>query len=230
MEEGYIKFKVDWQVGKPLPRTQIEELNRCRQRLYKLGLVGAYKDGTGYGNVSCRCGSKNEFVISGSKTGNFPVLDENHYTVVKEVNSEHNQVCCEGPIVASSESMSHAVIYDELSEVKVVIHVHNLELWKFLLHRLPTTDASAPYGSPEMVNSIRQLLCESDLRKQRIFVMEGHEEGVFAFGDNFENAERVLYHWLETSHATSDSGCPADGNHSCPTSISRVLPGHSLRA
>jgi len=61
---------------------------------------------------------------------------------------------------------------------------------------VPTTDASAPYGSPEMVDSIRQLLHKTDLRKRRIFVMEGHEEGIFTFGENLGAAMSVLEAYL----------------------------------
>ena len=66
-------------------------------------------------------------------------------------------------------------------------------LWEFLLHKVPTTDAGAPYGSPEMARSIIRLLRETDLREQKIFVMEGHPEGIFSFGETLEAAAAVIF-------------------------------------
>jgi hypothetical protein len=64
------------------------------------------------------------------------------------------------------------------------------------MHKVPTTDASAPYGSPEMVESIRQLLVDTDLKACKIFVMEGHEEGIFTFGADLAEAMAVLRSYL----------------------------------
>ena len=84
--------------------------------------------------------------------------------------------------------MSHAVIYQECDWVNGVIHIHNVEMWKTLLHNVPTTDKTATYGSPEMAYSIIQLLRKTDLKTQQIFVMKGHEEGVFVFGEDLKSA------------------------------------------
>jgi len=194
IDEGYIKFDAQWTRKPPLPVRQIAHLNAFRQKLYEQRLIGAYPEGIGFGNISCRWEDSDQFIISGSKTGNFPTLDEQHYAMVTEVDASKNWLSCEGPIIASSESMSHAVIYEECPEVQAVIHVHHLQMWQGLLHQVPTTAAAAPYGSPEMVESIRQLLRETALRKQRIFVMEGHREGVFVFGESLEAAYDCLMH------------------------------------
>jgi ribulose-5-phosphate 4-epimerase/fuculose-1-phosphate aldolase len=164
--------------------------------MYQAGLIGAYPDGIGFGNISCRWKDTDQFLISGSATGNYQRLTGDHYSLVTSVDIDQNQLSCTGPIIASSESMSHAVIYRECPEVQGVIHIHNLEMWKRLLHQVPTTDAQATYGSPEMAYSIIDLLQRSDLREQRIFVMEGHREGVFAFGENLATAAAVIYQYL----------------------------------
>ena len=88
--------------------------------------------------------------------------------------------------------MSHAVIYRECPAVQAVIHVHHLELWEQLLHKVPTTDASAKYGTPEMANSIVELLKKTDLRGTKLFVMEGHEEGIFSFGNSLDEAVEII--------------------------------------
>jgi len=193
MDEGYIKFKADWQESAPLPIALLQELNEYRQRVYDLGLIGAYDNGIGFGNISKRHpGHPDQFLISGSATGNFVTLTEAHYALVTKVNIDQNELRCEGPTVASSESMSHAVIYQSLPEVQAVIHAHHLGMWQELMHRVPTTDASATYGSPEMAYSIINLLKTTDLPQSKLFVMEGHEEGIFVFGENLGEAFNVL--------------------------------------
>ncbi len=193
MDEGYIKFKADWQESTPFPRGLLQELNEYRQRVYDLGLIGAYDNGIGFGNISQRHPDHpDQFLISGSATGNFKTLTEDHYALVTHVDIDRNELRCEGPIVASSESMSHAVIYQTLPEVQAVIHAHHLGMWQELMHKVPTTDASATYGSPEMAYSIIDLLQTTDLPQSKLFVMEGHEEGIFVFGREMVEAYRVL--------------------------------------
>ncbi|MCB0549341.1 MAG: class II aldolase/adducin family protein [Phaeodactylibacter sp.] len=192
MDEGYIKFETHWKKAPPLPEAALAEIQAFRQRLYELGLIGAYPNGIGYGNISRRFGREGQFIISGSATGNFPALSSCHYTLVTKVAASQNQLWCEGPIVASSESMSHAAVYEECPWVNGVIHVHHAGLWNTLLHKVPTTDKKAPYGSPEMVASIIELMRKTKLKEQRIFVMEGHEEGIFSFGSTLEEAFEVL--------------------------------------
>ena len=192
MDEGYVKFIAHWQKAAPLPKAEIAELNACRRCLYELGLIGAYSNGIGYGNISRRYGAGGQFIISGTATGNFPELTAEHYALVTKVEAAQNRLWCEGPAAASSESMSHAAVYQECPWVNGVIHIHHLGLWKALLHKIPTTGKSAPYGSPEMAASIIQLMRETRLKEQKIFVMEGHEEGIFTFGHSLEEAFDVL--------------------------------------
>ncbi len=196
MEEGYIKFKANWEQSPPLPRRFFKDLNKWRDKLYELELIGAYDNGIGFGNISKRFDKKGRFIISGSGTGNYSSLSPRHYSLVTEVDIANNQLQCKGPVIASSESMSHAVIYRECPGVKGVIHVHSMDLWEKLLHRVPTTDKKATYGTPEMAGSIIDLLRNSDLREQKILVMEGHEEGIFTFGDTLDEAGEVLLNKL----------------------------------
>ena len=165
--------------------------------MYRAGLIGAYPDGIGFGNISRRWDSEGRFLITGSATGNFEQLTPAHYCLVTEVVPNENRLTCRGPILASSESMSHSVIYRKQPGVNGVIHIHHLALWEYLLHKVPTTDASAPYGSPEMVASIADLLVTTDLPVRRLFVMEGHREGIFAFGETLETAASVIFSALE---------------------------------
>lgn len=138
MDEGYIKFKANWEKTPPFATTELAQLIYWRQRMFDLGLIGMYENGIGFGNISQRIGDTNQFFISASKTGNLLELNEHHFAKVIKVNVGQNWLHCEGPSIASSESMSHAVIYEQCSWVNAIIHGHQLSLWQKLLYQVPT--------------------------------------------------------------------------------------------
>lgn len=200
IDEGYIKFQPIWQQAAAFPTAQLTDLIHWRQACYDQQWIGAYPNGIGFGNLSQRCTPEGApFFISGSATGGQSALKAQHFAKVTAVAAAQNTLWCEGPILASSESMSHAAIYQELPWVQAVIHIHDLAYWQKRLHQVPTTAADAPYGSPEMVESIIELLQNTNLPQQQLFVMEGHEEGIFAFGRNLAEAfQRLKQHAPQT--------------------------------
>jgi L-ribulose-5-phosphate 4-epimerase len=194
-EEGYIKFSCEWIKAEPLPLQQIESLNWWRERLYELGLVGAYSDGVGFGNLSQRLGGSEQFIITGSATGNLEHLTECHYTTVSRYDIERNFLCCEGPIKASSESLTHGAVYVAAPEVEGVIHIHSLALWEKLKDNVPTTSSDAEYGTPEMAREVMRLVHDggkSGADRQKIIVMAGHREGIIAYGRSLDEAGELL--------------------------------------
>lgn len=195
MDEGYIKFQAHWTKTPPLSYALIDQLNHWRQEMYQRGFIGAYPNGIGFGNISHRFPQEEQFLISGSTTGNIEQLTAAHYAKVTAVDVDKNTLYCEGNTIASSESMSHAVIYQTCPTIRAVIHVHHLAMWKKLLHQVPTTDLSATYGTPEMAHSIIHLLKTTNLLEKKIFVMEGHEEGIFVFGRDLASAAETLYQY-----------------------------------
>jgi len=197
IDEGYLKFRAVWTKTPPLPDTEIAELDYWRSVMFDRRLIGVYENGIGYGNISRRLNAESQFIISGTATGGIPRLNGAHYAIVRQADLAGNTLYCEGPVIASSESMSHAVIYRECPEINGVIHIHHFKLWQALLHRVPTTPLSATYGTPEMAWSIIDLLKETALPNLRIFVMEGHEEGIFAFGETLEAAAAVILEHLK---------------------------------
>jgi len=196
MDEGYIKFHAQWEKSPPLPIRFFKRLNKWRSKLYDLKLIGSYANGIGYGNISERFNKKGSFIITGSATGNFDELTPEHYCLVTKVDIGSNVLTCVGPIIASSEAMNHAIIFKECPDVKAVIHVHHAGIWKKFINKVPTTDRTAPPGTPEMAYAILKLLRNTDLKKQKIFIMEGHEEGIFTFGKSLDEAGEILlrYH------------------------------------
>ncbi|MCU0348805.1 MAG: class II aldolase/adducin family protein, partial [Saprospiraceae bacterium] len=169
----------------------LEELSHWRDEMHRHGLIGVYENGIGFGNISQRF-EGDQFIVTGTATGHLAHLSPGHFTLVTDFLVEKNTVHCRGPVLASSEAMSHAVIYRECPTVQGVIHVHHARLWERLLDRVPTTADGATYGSPEMALSIIELLRNSDLRQQKIFVMRSHPEGIFSFGASLEQAAGLV--------------------------------------
>jgi L-ribulose-5-phosphate 4-epimerase len=105
----------------------------------------------------------------------------------------------EGVAVPSSESLTHAAIYESDSSTSAVIHCHDSDLWATLLDRAPTTSKSVVYGTPDMAYEIMRLFTVSDVRSRKIFARAGHEGGIVAFGKNLEEAFDVLMRARQTS-------------------------------
>ena len=191
MDEGVVKYECTWIEGPPLPRDALAPLMEKREQCYAAGLIGIYPEiEIGYGNISVRHGEG--FIISGTQTGGIKDLDENGYTEVVEADIVGNRLVCRGPIAASSESLTHAMLYQLSSSINAVIHVHSKEMWERLLNDIPTTGPDVPYGTPEMAAEIKRLWQETDLQTCKILAMAGHEDGIIAFGENLDQAWEVL--------------------------------------
>jgi ribulose-5-phosphate 4-epimerase/fuculose-1-phosphate aldolase len=191
MDEGYIKFNCNWIKAEPISPDKLIEINKWRDTLYNLGLIGAYDNGIGFGNISIRL-NNHTFLITGSATGGLTQLNENHYVVVNEYNLKRNSLTCIGPIKASSESLSHAVIYECSQDTKAVIHIHNIGLWEKLIHNVPTTREDIEYGTPDMANEIIRLFEETSVKDKKMIVMGGHREGIITFGKTLDEAGEIL--------------------------------------
>ncbi|MCK9412340.1 MAG: class II aldolase/adducin family protein [Prolixibacteraceae bacterium] len=191
MDEGYIKFSCNWIEAGPLPIDQLFEINRWRDNLYKLGYIGVYDNGVGFGNISIRFKALT-FIITGSATGGLKILNENHYVMVNEYNLRKNSIKCTGPIIASSESLSHAVIYECSNETNAVIHIHNFDIWEKLIHKVPTTRKEISYGTPGMATEIKRLFKQTNVGTDKIIAMAGHKEGIIVFGKTLDEAGQIL--------------------------------------
>lgn len=193
----YIKFNCNLIKG-TVEKEKIEELNYWRNKLFEMGLIGVYENGVGFGNISERT-QGNKFIITGSKTGGKEKLDEKGYCKVTEFDFKKNSLSCVGKIKASSESLTHAAVYQSLAEVNAVIHVHNLKLWNYLLEKAPATKKEVKYGTPEMAKELIRLVKEKEAREKKIVVMKGHKEGIISFGKTLEEAGKTLLKYFEES-------------------------------
>jgi ribulose-5-phosphate 4-epimerase/fuculose-1-phosphate aldolase len=191
MEEGYIKFNCNWIEGEGSYDEIVARINPVREKLYALGLIGVLPDGIGFGNISVRIKGM-EFLITGSSTGGIKQLSRNHYSRVTEYDIRKNRLTCIGPIKASSESLTHAMIYECSPETNAVIHIHSNELWNKLIHKVPTTSEDAPYGTAEIADEIRKLFDKKEVLKEKIIVMGGHSDGILAFGKDIDEAMSII--------------------------------------
>lgn len=172
----------------PFQEEIFSQLETARTKLYKLGLIGMYPDGIGFGNISVKSGENSTFIITGSATGQFEELDQSHYALVTGSDFEKNSISCSGLTKASAESLTHAAVYESLPEIGAVVHVHCLWLWEKLLNNYPTTSDEIEYGTPEMAYAVGKLASEINGRKEKVIVMGGHREGILAFGNNLIEA------------------------------------------
>ena len=172
-DEGLIKFNFTWIKTAPFDDDLVKDINNWRDKLYEAGLIGVNDDGIGYGNISQRF-QQNTFIITGSGTGKIRHLANEHYTLVTNYDLEENTLTAKGPVVASSESLTHAMIYETQSNMNVVMHVHHLDLWRYLLNAHLSTNSTAEYGTTGMAKEIKRLFQETDIEMQKIFAMAGH--------------------------------------------------------
>jgi ribulose-5-phosphate 4-epimerase/fuculose-1-phosphate aldolase len=176
-----------------------------------LGLIGVYEpSGIGFGNISMRIGSTNTFIISASATGQVPKADSSHFCKVHSCDIDANEVKCQGPMKASSESMSHFALYKVRPDLNSVIHVHHRKLWKYLLATRPFTSARIPYGTPEMAREVQRLAKLVSMQENGAFAMAGHEDGVVILGRKLEEGLKTL----EEMHNFVEEGERDEGGRS----------------
>ena len=194
IDEGVIKFRSDWQRSGPLDHPEIDLLVRWRRPLYAAGLIGHYEDvDIGYGNLSIRLSGSRQFIISGTQTGNLAELDARHFALVTDYDIAGNRVTSTGASEASSESLTHAMLYEIDPHTQAVVHVHDANAWEALAGKLPTTGADVAYGTPDMALEFSRLYTESAFPDCGVAVMAGHDEGIIAIGRTLEEAsERIL--------------------------------------
>lgn len=194
IDEGAIKFDARWQRMPPLGGPVIEDLIRWRKPLYRAGLVGhdAAHD-VGYGNLSARLGDGRQFAISGTQTGHIEAVTASHFATVTDYDIDANVVMSSGPVQASSESLTHAAIYELDPSIRGVVHVHDERLWAAMADSLPATAAHVAYGTPEMAREFMRLYEETRFAVDGVALMAGHLGGLIGFGRSVgEAAERML--------------------------------------
>jgi L-ribulose-5-phosphate 4-epimerase len=191
-ETGSVKFSCEQVAGDIVPFIGLDELNTYRRKLLELGVIGVDASGIGFGNLSIRNGATSRFYITGSATGGISDLTPVDYAKVVAYDFAKNWLQCEGSTVASSESLTHAAVYESDLTARAVIHCHDMKLWAVLLDRAPTTPKKVEYGTPEMAYAVRRLFDATDVKRRKIFVMAAHDGGLVTFGRHLEEAFGIL--------------------------------------
>ena len=203
-EEGVIKYdRSGFHQTGPLPEPEYLGLERWREKLFKLALIGEYEDlKVGYGNIS---ELKNlsylhhfdgpQFVITGTQTGKFSHLTGEHYTQVVGHDVTNSLLTSYGPIEPSSEALTHAAIYLAATGVGAIFHIHSTPIWEGMIREnMDGTPEDIEYGTQEMANCVSKLTAG---KKASSFVMKGHQDGIIGYGTNLEDAGAEilkLYH------------------------------------
>jgi len=191
-DEGYLKYNQQ-HIHKDTIELAFGELILYRNKLAALNLIGVYPDKIGFGNISARNANGAGFIISGTQTGQIPLADEAHFALVTNADIKNNTVYSEGPVQASSESLTHAAIYNADENITCVMHVHHQQLWQLLLNNVATVSSDIAYGTPEMAEAIRQKVNEiNTANAQKIIVTAGHKDGILTYGKDIGNAYNVL--------------------------------------
>jgi L-ribulose-5-phosphate 4-epimerase len=188
----YVKFSCERAAPELTSFDDVAELNAYRRKLLELRLIGVDSNGVGFGNLSARDDANRNFYITGSATGGLPELTLADCARVVAYDFDKNWVRYEGAATPSSESLTHAAVYESDAKVGAIIHSHDSALWETLLNQAPTSSKVAEYGTPELAYEIMRLFKHADVRGRKILVMAGHEGGIVTFGTDLEEAFAVL--------------------------------------
>ncbi len=200
-KDGVIKFKFQLKMSSKLDEKLYIEIEKWRAILFKMNLIGEYPtEQIGYGNLSRRIESQNQFIITGTQTGKYAHLTGSHYTKVTKCDLNKMSVEAIGPIAPSSESLTHFAIYQNCPHIHYVFHVHHPQLWSFMLDNgFESTPSETRYGTQDMAKAAQTIIGS---HKFGIFAMAGHEDGVIAYGSSAQEAGRAILDTMKLSKNT----------------------------
>ena len=184
--DGVIQFQLHHRDA-PLPDAEaIGILSGLRDALRARGWIGrdpARYGGLGYGNVSRRLAG-DAFLVSATQTGHLATLAALHWVTVTAASPATNELWSEGASKPSSESLTHAAIY-QACNAAFVCHIHHPALWRAACEgaiSLPKTTAAATYGTPAMAAALSRIAASKELPFAA--AMTGHEDGLMAAADS----------------------------------------------
>lgn len=139
-------------LSRETPRDErIDELIVWTRRLSKLGVIAR-----AMGNLSFR--TANGFIITPSGTDPATIAREQFVEVVS-VDMDRREITVNGPADPSSESMIHAAIYRNRTDVNAIFHGHHDAFIATAgAHGIPVTTREQPYGTPQLVAEVVSIL------------------------------------------------------------------------
>ena len=195
-QEGVIKFSLNFTPSEQSRQIDIE-LHAWRALLHGYDLIGQVPhryEGFGFGNLSQR--DAIGFSITATQTGGRQSLSDTDYAWVTAWSLEQNALSATGLTPPSSESLTHAAIYEAQPEVRFVFHVHSPNLWtERAILELPETAAEIPYGTVEMAHALKALAANQGV--EGIAAMAGHEDGIVSWSKSAVGAGLLLMNGLQ---------------------------------
>ena len=192
--DGVIQFQLHHRDAPPPDAAATGILSTLRDALHARGWIGrdpARYGGLGYGNVSRRIAG-DSFVVSATQTGHLATLAALHWVTVTAASPATNELWSEGAGRPSSESLTHAAIY-QACVATFVCHIHHPALWNAVCSgamALPMTPASATYGTPAMAAALSHITATTNL--PFVAAMSGHEDGLMAAAESPEALLELL--------------------------------------
>ncbi len=194
-QEGVIKFSYEFEKREKVPKASWD-LQVWRDLFVGYALIGQLPDrygGFGFGNLSCRVGEA--FSITASQTGGLKRPAAIDYALVHDWSLARNHLSASGVKEPSSESLTHAAIYESCPSVAFVFHVHSPMIWHARQQLgLPETSAEIPYGTVLMAQTLKSLA--RDLGPDGIIAMAGHEDGIIAWSTTAMGAGALIFRAL----------------------------------
>ncbi len=197
--DGVIKYELQYhKKNLKISPGYLDEMIKLRDKLHKMNLIGVYPadhsrtPNIGFGNISERYTDDGQFFVSGTQTGHLDKTNFEDYCLVMDFDVANNRVISKGPLKPSSESMTHAAIYDVAPEVNCVIHVHYEDMWdRYSEFNMLTTPKEVPYGTPEMARAIQKVYTDSPKLTKPVCLL-GHQDGLIVWGETREEAYSLL--------------------------------------
>jgi ribulose-5-phosphate 4-epimerase/fuculose-1-phosphate aldolase len=210
-QEGVIKYQLNHTQQSISHLLSLTDINAWRTIAVRLGLIGQTPeryDNIGFGNISQRIDPcSDQFIISGTQTGHIEHLSPEQYCLIVKAEPHKNRLQSCGLCKPSSESMTHASVYNQDNTIQAIIHAHSPEIWKHTVAlKLPHTGAAIPYGTVEMASAVEQLFQSGKLTQTSLFTMLGHEDGVVAFGSSMQKAAWELIKYLSLAIGIDQQG------------------------
>lgn len=201
--EGVIKFNLNWH-RHPLAELDVHGLNGWRRVLTRLGLLGQDPhryQGLGFGNLSQK--TAQGFIITGSQTGALEHLQPAHFSEVTGWKLEGNRIDARGLARPSSESLTHAAVYQVDPGIGCVFHVHSPDIWQMSDKLgLASTAAEVDYGSAAMAGAVKAIVSAGP--GKGLLAMKGHEDGIVAWGGTLSETGGLLVDALSKAYQMED--------------------------
>jgi len=186
MEYEGIKFQTEFISNEvPINSSLMELISWCRI-FHEKKLAPPYPGGS-YGNLSFRIESgNNSFIITGSRIGLKNCLSSSSFVEVVECDHLKRLVRLKGNINPSSETILHDAIYKDKPGINAIFHGH----CKSILNNaqklgLPETATEQPYGTLELVESVRKVIDSNP-----ILIMKNH--GFISVAETMDKAGKQV--------------------------------------